>query len=552
MKKRLLSILLMCCMVLFLLPMTVFAGGGEETPAPEPIEWERSKSKTATQLDGNFESKVTLSLPSAQADLVSDVVLVLDKSTSAVLEDQALQMLSDLKEQCERTGAKVKAGVVIFNQKANVTGLLDLSSHYGEIADAIKQDIRSGTNTHAGLLAGKRLLDEDTAVEHSRKYLVFVSDGITYMFGEEPTAVSWSFDSDGTVATWAGPDNWLLKYGSNDAPADWDSWMQETGRQVQADHGAYDYPYGGTASVSTSVEEMENHAMSVDRALYETWVAYQEAEKTGYHCYAMPADTGAGRNYQWGTSFVSHLANDKKVDFSMISHDILYLLDTGSNVKDYIGFVKDDYDFDFVNHAEALEMKVNSQSIAVTALNETTYGFGEAVNGTYPYVLEYVEGNKQDTEHFVWTINVPVSNFAPVQLTYTVKLTNPKRAAGTYGVFDADGSENDGSAGYGLYTNSSASLYPVDSNGTAYAPEAFAKPTVSYTSTEPMPPAPNSGTEVASKPPHTPPADDSNNDIDVPQTGDSANMTLWIVLAGFSMLSLLAILLGKKYLFRDR
>lgn len=102
--------------------------------------------------------------------------------------------------------------------------------------------------------------------------------------------------------------------------------------------------------------------------------------------------------------------------------------------------------------------RINSQSIAVTALNETTYGFGEAVNGTYPYVLEYVEGNKQDTEHFVWTMNVPVSNFAPVQLTYTVKLTNPKRAAGTYGVFDAT------------------------------------KPTVSYTSTEPMPPAPNTGT----------------------------------------------------------
>ena len=62
--------------------------------------------------------------------------------------------------------------MVIFNQKANVTELLDLSSHYSEIANAIKQDISSGTNTHAGLLAGKKLLVEDTAVEHSRKYLV--------------------------------------------------------------------------------------------------------------------------------------------------------------------------------------------------------------------------------------------------------------------------------------------------------------------------------------------------------------------------------------------
>ena len=52
----------------------------------------------------------------------------------------------------------------------------------------------------------------------------------------------------------------VLKYGSNDGPADCETGMQEAGRQVQADNGAYDYPYGGTASVSTLVEEMENHA----------------------------------------------------------------------------------------------------------------------------------------------------------------------------------------------------------------------------------------------------------------------------------------------------
>ena len=72
---------------------------------------------------------------------------------------------------------------------------------------------------------------------------------------------------------------------------------------------------------------------------------------------------------------------------------------------------------------------------------------------------------------------MPVSNFAPVQLTYTVKLVNPKTAEGTYGQYDADGSEGLDS----LYTNNSATLYPMDSNNTEGLPENFPKPTVSYT-----------------------------------------------------------------------
>ena len=62
-------------------------------------QWDVSKSKTATQLDKDFISDVTLSLPAAEEQLVSDVVLVLDKSTSAALEEQALAMLRELKGQ---------------------------------------------------------------------------------------------------------------------------------------------------------------------------------------------------------------------------------------------------------------------------------------------------------------------------------------------------------------------------------------------------------------------------------------------------------------------
>lgn len=192
------------------------SGGGTD-----PIEWNVSRSKTATALDtSTWTSNVTLSLPSAEEALASDVVFVLDKSTSADLEGQALDMLTALKDQAASTKAKVKVGVVIFNKQANETPLTDLATGYETIENAIKQEIRSGTNTHAGLLAGKQMLDEDKEVAANRKYLIFVSDGITYMYNAKPTATAWSFKAD-FWKHWAGPDNWKSKYDNNNPPADW-------------------------------------------------------------------------------------------------------------------------------------------------------------------------------------------------------------------------------------------------------------------------------------------------------------------------------------------
>ncbi len=141
----------------------------------------------------------------------------------------------------------------------------------------------------------------------------------------------------------------------------------------------------------------------------------------------------------------------------------VYLLDAGSTVVDVIGYT-DDYNFNFVNDAANLTMTVGGETLKTTKIDETSYGFGELRDGEYPYVLTYYANGSEDVkdEHFVWEINVPVSNFEPVTLTYTVKLTNPKTEPGTYGQYDQDGSQ-----GYdGLYTNNSATLYPVDSNGT--------------------------------------------------------------------------------------
>ena len=462
---------------------------------PEAIEWQHSKSKTATNLDQNFESKVTLSLPSAEEELISDVVFVLDKSTSADLEDQALAMLQNLKVQIEDTKAQVKVGVVIFNKKANVTEFMDLETQYENIVTAMKQEIKSGTNTHAGMLAGKAMLDADTSVDASRKYLIFVSDGITYMFNEEPTAVAWSFNADGWKC-WAGPDNWNSKYGSNEAPVDWNTWMSTVRAQLNTQGSAYDYPYGGTVTQTTpqTQEASKTYVNSIDKALYLTKQVYDDCVENGYHCYAMSA--GTSTNHQWGPSFMDYLAGGREVSFDDIQKEIYYVLDAGSKVWDVIGAGTDNqgnaYNMDFVDDASKLSLTVGGDQMPAekismaplgnfedTILPTSIYGFGmdEEIEN-YRFLVRYfkngLDGNSD--ECFIWDINEPVSNFAPVQLTYTVQLTNPQTDPGTYGEYDTDGSAGKGS----LYTNKSAILYPEDSNGEYGKPEAFAKPTVSY------------------------------------------------------------------------
>lgn len=147
-------------------------------------DWQISKSKKATNLDENFESQVTLSLPSAEEKLENDIVFVLDKSTSVQLENEALEMLKELQAQAKKNGAKVKVGVVIFNKEAHKSDFMDLETQYDTIAAAIRENISSGTNLSAGILAGKKMLDEDTQVAAGRKSLVLLSDALPIFLGK--------------------------------------------------------------------------------------------------------------------------------------------------------------------------------------------------------------------------------------------------------------------------------------------------------------------------------------------------------------------------------
>lgn len=445
----------------------------EDPVDPENPEWQVSKGKTATALDSNYNSTVTLSLPSAEKPLVSDVVFVLDKSTSATVENQALGMLKQLKEKATEDGATVKVGVVIFNKEAHVTEWKDLVTEYDAIEEAIKQEISSGTNTHAGLLAAQEMLAADTDVEDSRKHMIFVSDGITYMFEEPAQAINSQQATNGEYAIMAGNDCWGIRHydegGDQFIPNDWNTYLQDVESHLD-EVKQYIQPYDNMNQDNHIPRGDTELPTTVDVALYKTAKLYHELGEK-YHCYAVLGDTGV-TNYPWGPDFMTYLADGKEVSFADIQNDIYYLLAAGSQVVDIIGQGEDNkgnnYNFDVVN-LENMTITVGGVELKKEKISDNEYGFGDVRDGIYDFKVTYypedvADADGEKREHFVWDINVPVSNFAPAQFSYDVHLTNPQKAKGEYKV----------------ETNVEAVLTPKDSNGTVGSTETFPVPELTY------------------------------------------------------------------------
>ena len=476
-----------------------------ETPV-NPIKWQVSKSKTATNLDANYQSQVTLSLPSAQEQLVSDVVFVLDESSAynAVVEEMDT-MLNNLADHVAKNEAAVKVGVVVFRGNADTK---DLELLTPDSIDDINAFVRTrpdvgGSNMMAGLQAAEAML-QNAPEDDSRKYMILIGDGITYTWsGEngEQLGVNFANADAPTIPMFASPDAFDVKHGNGYLPNDWSKHLNEVSSVMEKTISEKSSSYSRGVDISTFPfirnDEKDTYTSSVDISLYKCDQLYRNLSSK-YHCYTVmrsapslsdPSKTD-GEIHPWGPSFMNYLANGKEVSFAEIQNDIYYLLDAGSQVVDVIGEgidnVGNEYDFKFIDEADKLTLKVGNEVLPIHEKNGY-YGFGEKLTsgdyaGHYPYELTYYpEGMGTRSlevagELFRWDINVPVSNFAPVQLTYTVQLTNPQTADGTYGQYDADGSEKYA----GLYTNKMAILYPVDSNGVEGEQEAFQKPTVSY------------------------------------------------------------------------
>ena len=502
-----------------------------ETRNIPPIDWDVPKSKTATQLNTDtWTSDVTLSLPSAEENLASDVVLVLDASKCAKdMLEATIKLLEKLEEQVD-TGANIKVGIVMFKGNAvpfqTLTKAADLKDLRTTLANLIQEDdtdgsktksavrayvaatypefMNGGTNIPAGLQLAKNMLEGDTTVADARKYMVLVSDGDTYLFCHETANGDYDYTKSYTRA---GPsksyiggvseyenydtnvpvrDKYLKAQNSLDAKL-WQDYLDYVGThnqnftqydfQASADaFNAGKFPDGFTDDLLIP-SNVTDRIINSDVSRYQTASLYTELQDK-YNCYYcfLPGGYDQAR-----TMLQAFTPADRLIDgtttgtniFSGITKDILYAVGAGSKVTDTIG---DKFTFGGV---DSFVLTVGGSKIEGTpdAADANTVNFGEVKNdGTYPYTITYTPATKT----FVWTINENVSNFAPVQLTYTVKLTTPETDPGTYGVEDLKGEKNV-PADKALFTNERAVLNAKNSAGVPLKPLDFPKPSVSYT-----------------------------------------------------------------------
>lgn len=343
--------------------------------------------------------------------------------------------------------------------KDHMLGTIEASSQSDAFEALAAAAVRLGVATdQAAVVADykERELEATTgfgggiAIPHSKTDNV---SGATLLFARLSQPVEWNSLDGAPVSsgsgTFGGPENWNTKYGDPSyIPDDWDAWISQIAQQVESDGETYEYPYDGSYTNYIPWEERADHATSVDKALYLTYTTYQELLSSGYNCYAVTAGTSSAATNPWGPSFMEYLAGGESFDIQQIQNDIYYLLDKGSTVVDVIGSgTYDDgtpYDFSFVDDASRLRLTVGEEGLTAQKMNDTqgatsAYSFGELRDGKYDYELYYYDGSDGSEERFEWKINVPVSNFAPVQLTYTVRLNGPRSDEGVYGTYDANG-----------------------------------------------------------------------------------------------------------------
>ena len=486
-----------------------YCGEEVKTTKYKDLELDVSRSKTAIALDSSNQSTVTLSLPSAEEQLASDIVFVLDKSNCKKETGESVaQMLTELQNQVKSSGSKIQVGVVVFGGDAKISYPLSTFPTTDDALNTLQtalttrpDGLMSGTNMHAGLLAAQEMLKNSTT-DNNRKYVILVSDGlprlftgsdgktkdIYYQYSIEDKLGSKQVGSEnnqihpkdcfyyGMIGEWVNvrtqstsDSTYAIPYGN------WGTYFSKVKEWVKADGDYYalDFEtYGNdptskvknttTGEITDSAfkyighTDYESHAMSVDRAVYEAYNSFTGMVDSGYHCYAVLSGSGT----PFGTAFMGAMneyAKNGSVDFTGIGNDIFYAVGAGSTVEDKMGA-----DFNFVTGS--LKLTVGGNELASKTEGNVTY-FGDSADAlsetNYRFKVLYDPTN----DAFAWTINEDVSNFAPVQLSYQVKLVNRNTAAGTYKVF----------------TNEYATLTPMNSAGQVGKELEFDKPEVSYT-----------------------------------------------------------------------
>ena len=511
-------------------------------------DWNINVSKTATELKkdvkGDYKTNVTLSVPGVEENLATDVLLVLDSSKCS--KDMLLatvNLLDDLAKQAEN-GANIKVGIVMFKGNAVPFKTFDSEKSIKEIRDELnslvvendpKGDLtkgnvkayiaktcptimNSGTNIPAGLQLAKNMLAADTSVADSRKYMVFVSDGNTYLFCHE--------NADGTgydyTKAWSRTGPTTKQLGGI---AEYENWDRDSEAMAQFNYAKgtshdwtnyiaavkanndrftkYDYEVAVAGEIPEGApvipETDTNRVVNSDVSRYQTATLYKELISK-YNCYYCALPEGGyilARPMLCDLTPADHLIDGTNIDtniFSGITKDMFFAVGAGSTIEDTIGK-------DFTLDTESIKLTVGKTEYVAAKTDSVEgtikYNFSKTSDADQTFSLVYTVNSKT----FTLNIGEDISYAAPVQLSYTLKLTTPETKPGTYGQLDLKGdgyidgkdTETKVDTDKALYTNEKATLTPVDSNGKEGMNKYFPKPSVEYTVRNPYRPPVNPG-----------------------------------------------------------
>lgn len=208
MKKRILACLLALVMLIGILPVTAIAID-EEVPTVPMLDV--SKSKTATALDANGQTQITLSLPSAEMKKTLDVVFVVDNAFPAKNHDaanKAAALLDELREMSQEGNLNINVGLVISGGYVPVLNYDQLKHDEFKLKDIktaweqLRKDIvdpewknkpgRKGSNIQAGIETGLAMLEKEDQADKENKYLILISDGGAFSWYDKETGKAWS------------------------------------------------------------------------------------------------------------------------------------------------------------------------------------------------------------------------------------------------------------------------------------------------------------------------------------------------------------------------
>lgn len=454
--------------------------------------------KTATELDENLETKVTLSFPGKREAEPSDVVFVLDKSGASAQKDiynQAKEFLEQISKKAKDDGLDIKVGVVLFNKVGNIQRpLTDVVTGYDDILNAMNSSLHSGTNMDAGLLAAKSILDADTAVKAENKHVILISDGATYLYcknGDYTKPYTRSFGSVeggrnmmGGIWEWQSREYHLnnawkkFSDGSNFIFSEAMKDPKKLGEYLayyrdqyennsEKNWAQYDYEYTDAAAANGTANPIPvdvKAPCNIDVAFWSTDDTFQSMVNAGYDMnvyYKNAADFD-------GQVFLQYLTRNSNngeldTDFAEIKAKLVDKIADGSTVEDFIGS-----DFDFINDPAKISLTANGEKLAPEKIDDGSYGFGKLANGSYRFTLDYAKG---DQEMLKLTLNEAASPSKPVVLEYSERLVNVPTEPGTHT----------------LKVNESAILHPIDGNGARGDAYEFPVPTVTYTVAAPEP-----------------------------------------------------------------